>query len=180
MAEDRTYSYDVFSRLTDRWPRADDLLFTPGRGSHLPKDATERNYRLLRGYKKRAGDLLVQAALTDQYDRRSLVFPAIFSYRHYVELALKALVEDHGSYAAVPLGPKNHKLADLWQLFVKIATAFGYDCSDATISGVGKCVATVRRSRTRTRRHSGMLATCAAVHRRCRITNLISFHYMMS
>jgi hypothetical protein len=131
MAEDRTYTYDVFSRLTDRRPRADDLPFVPGHGSYLPGNPAERNFRLLRGY-KRAGDLLIQAALAGQHDQNSLVFPAIFSYRHYIELALKALVEDHGSYAAVLLGPKNHKLTDLWKLFVKIATAFGYDCSDAS------------------------------------------------
>jgi len=43
--------------------------------------ADERKYRLLQGY-KRAGDILIQNALADLYDRDSLIFPAIFNYRH--------------------------------------------------------------------------------------------------
>src|SRR6266446_2216394 len=126
MTDDRTYSYDVFSRFTERWPETGDRLLSPGRDSFLAEGAAERNYRLLRGY-KRAGDILIQNALAERYDRDSLIFPAIFNYRHYIELALKAIIEDHGAFAG-----KNHKLPELWQLFVKIAKAFGDDCSDAT------------------------------------------------
>ena len=77
------------------------------------REVDERNYRLLQGY-KRAGDILIQRALADPYDRDNLVFPAIFNYRHYIELALKAIIEEHGPFAGVSLGPKNHKLIELW------------------------------------------------------------------
>jgi hypothetical protein len=138
--EDRTYSYDVFSRFTERVPEAGDRLFVCGRDSFLAKEVDERRYRLLQGY-KRAGDILIQNALADPYDRDSLIFPAIFNYRHYIELALKAIIEEHGPFAGVSLGPKkNHKLPELWQLFVKIAAAFGYDCSDAAAVAVGGCI----------------------------------------
>ena len=99
-----------------------------------------RNYRLLQGY-KRAGDILIQPALADPYDRNNLIFPAIFNYRHYIELALKGIIEEHGCFAGVSLGSKNHKLPELWQLFVKIAAAFDYDCSnDPMALAVSACV----------------------------------------
>jgi hypothetical protein len=132
-------SYDVFSRFTERWPKAGDRLFVCGRDSFLAERADERRYRLLEGY-KRAGDILIQIALADPYDRNALVWPAIFNYRHYIELALKAIIEEHGPFAGESLGQKDHKLPELWQLFVKVAAAFGYDCSDATTAAVGRCI----------------------------------------
>jgi hypothetical protein len=69
-----------------------------------------------------------------------LVFPGLFNYRHYIELALKAIVNEHGAFAEVYLESKNHKLPDLWRLFVKIAAAFGNDCSDIATVAVGECI----------------------------------------
>ncbi|MEA2823988.1 MAG: hypothetical protein QOF03_470, partial [Alphaproteobacteria bacterium] len=86
------------------------------------------------------GDILIQNALDEPSDRNNLVFPALFNYRHYIELALKAIIEAHGSFAGVSLDSKSHKLPDLWQLFMKIATAFGNDSSDATANVVGACI----------------------------------------
>jgi hypothetical protein len=136
---DDSYSYDVFDRFTERWPEAGDRLLSPGRDTFLAKDAAERNYRLLQGY-KRAGDILIQNALTERYDCDNLVFPALFNYRHYIELALKAIIEEHGGFAGVSLGEKDHKLPELWKLFLKIALAFGNDCSDAAAIAVGGCI----------------------------------------
>jgi hypothetical protein len=133
MADDRTYS---FSRFTERWPETGDRLFSAGRDSFLAQAPTERNYRLLQGY-KRAGDILVQNARAERYDRDSLIFPALFNYRHYIELALKAIIEEHGAFAGVSLEERSHELPELWQLFLKIATAFGNDCSDAATVAVG-------------------------------------------
>ena len=134
LADDHTYSYDVFERFTERWPEAGDRLLSPGRDTFLAESADERRFRLLRGY-KRAGDILVQNALTQRYDRDSLIFPALFNYRHYIELALKAIVEEHGAFAGVALGVKNHKLPELWELFTAVAEAFGNDCSDPAAQG---------------------------------------------
>ena len=67
MSDDRTYSYNVFERITERWPKAGDRLLWPGRDTFLAEEANERNYRLLRGY-KRAGDILIQNALADRAD----------------------------------------------------------------------------------------------------------------
>ncbi len=140
MADDRAYSYDVIERFTERWPEIGDRLLSPGRDTFLAEDAFERRFRLLRGY-KRAGDVLVQTALAQRYDRDNLVFPALFNYRHYIELALKATVDEHGGFAGVTLGAKNHKLPELWGLFLAVAKAFGNDCSDHATVAVGKCIA---------------------------------------
>jgi hypothetical protein len=96
--EDRNYDYDVFSRFTERWPEAGDRLFVSGRDSFLAQAADERKYRLLQGY-KRAGDVLIQHALADVSEGDNLIWPAIFNYRHYIELALKTLVAEHGPFA---------------------------------------------------------------------------------
>jgi len=130
---------EVFERFNERWPKAGDRLLSPGRDTFLAEEADERNYRLLRGY-KRAGDILVENALADRADCKNLVFPALFNYRHYIELALKAIVDDHGAFAGVSLGQKNHKLPELWKLFLEVASAFGNDCSDAASVAVGKCI----------------------------------------
>lgn len=139
MADDQTFGSAVFERFTERWPEAGDRLLSPGRDTFLAEGADERSFRLLRGY-KRAGDVLVKAALTERYDRDNLVFPAIFNYRHYIELALKALLEEHGSFAGVALGKRNHKLPELWELFVTIAKAFGNNRMDSAAVAVGECI----------------------------------------
>ncbi|HVI68783.1 MAG TPA: hypothetical protein VM910_40385 [Bradyrhizobium sp.] len=50
-----------------------------GPGTRAPP--TSGNIDYFQGY-KRAGDILIQNALADLYDRDSLIFPAIFNYRH--------------------------------------------------------------------------------------------------
>jgi len=142
LADHQTCGSTVFERFTERWPEAGDRLLSPGRDTFLAEGADERSFRLLRGY-KRAGDVLVQRALTDRYDRDSLVFPALFNYRHYIELALKAIAEEHGAFARMALGTKNHKLPELWKLFLMIAKAFGNDCSDHAAIAVGEYISEI-------------------------------------
>jgi hypothetical protein len=139
MTDDEADSYNVFERANERWPKAGDRLLWPGRDTFLAEEADERNYRLLRGY-KRAGDILIQNALADRADCQNLVFPALFNYRHYIELALKAIIDDHGEVAGVSLGQRNHKLPELWQLFRTVSAAFGCDCSTEAAIAVGECI----------------------------------------
>lgn len=139
MSDDNAYNYKVFDRVTERWPEIGDRLLCPGRDTFLAEQADERNYRLLRGY-KRAGDILIQGALADRADCRNLIFPALFNYRHYVELALKAIVDDHGPFVGISLGQKNHRLPELWQLFCAVAAAFGCDCSEGAAVAVEECI----------------------------------------
>lgn len=139
MSDGHTDSHEIFDRFTERWPKAGDRLLAPGPDSFLAQDIAERNYRLLKGY-KRAGDILVQTALTVRYDRDNLVFPALFNYRHYIELALKSIINDHGSVAGISLNTPNHRLQNLWKIYIKIAKAFNHDCSDNATIAVGNCI----------------------------------------
>ncbi len=139
MAGEQLDRGQVFDQYNERWPEADDRLLTPGRDTDLAASAPERNFRLLRGY-KRAGDILIQQALSDRSDCRNLVFPALFNYRHYIELALKAVIEEHGSFAGVTLGSRDHRLPDLWRLFIQIAVKFHNDPADKAAVGVGLCI----------------------------------------
>ena len=67
MGDSRLDINQVFDWPNERWPKPQDRLLTPGRDTYLAKDAPERSYRLLRGY-KRAGDILIQQALSDRVD----------------------------------------------------------------------------------------------------------------
>lgn len=73
----------------------------------------------------RAGDLLVEQALTDPGVGRNILYPALFCYRQSVELYLKQLIEDFGSSAGSKRRP-NHKLIDLWNAFKLIRQDRGY------------------------------------------------------
>jgi hypothetical protein len=130
---------DVFDRFNERWPSAGDRLMSPGREIYIAKDVNERNFRLLQGY-KRAGDVLIEQALSDNYDCPGLVFPALFNYRHYIELALKDAIEKYGNFAGVSLESKDHSLPKLWQKFRKIAALFGNDPCDGAGRAVGACI----------------------------------------
>jgi len=129
----------VFDWPNERWPTPGDRLLTPGSDTYLAADGPERNFRLLRGY-KRAGDVLIQQALSDKADCNNLVFPALFNYRHYIELALKVTIEEHGPFAGVTLGSKDHRLPELWRLFLQIAIKFHNDPADAAAQAVGRCI----------------------------------------
>lgn len=133
---------DVFDRFSVRWPKLGDRLLSPSRNVYLAEAGDERNYRLLRGY-KRAGDILTESALSDRLDLPNLIFPALFNYRHYIELALKAIIEEHGAYVDVRPEKKSHKLPELWLLFLKIAAAFGNDKSNEDVVAVGNCIAEI-------------------------------------
>ena len=128
------YTYDVFDSINDRWPKLGDRLFVVGRDAMLAQDAPERTYRLTRGYKC-AGDILIQTALEDAAQRHNLVFPILFCYRHYIEIALKDIIDQ---YAPIER-KKNHDLRELWVQFTRIAETYGNDMAGAA-SVVAACV----------------------------------------
>ena len=86
MVEDRTHDNDVLECITERWPQTGDRLFAPSRTATLAHTPDERLYRLTRGY-KRAADVLVENTLCARGDQRNLIYPIVFCYRHYIELA---------------------------------------------------------------------------------------------
>ena len=66
------------------------------------------------GY-KRAGDLVAEHART-QLGQHTLVYPAVFLYRHYIELRLKEIVQGGNWLVGKPPEfPKHHNINDLWR-----------------------------------------------------------------
>lgn len=68
------------------------------------------------GY-KRAGDLVAEHAPT-QLGQHTLVYPAVFLYRHYIELRLKEIVGSSNWLVGKPpesLKKRAHNINDLWR-----------------------------------------------------------------
>lgn len=97
------------------FPDVGDHLFVPAdvrehAVREVISDPGERLYRLPSGY-MRAGDLLADRAAIDGYDGRNIIYPALYCYRHAVELYLKQSIEASGAPC------HGHDLNHLWQRF---------------------------------------------------------------
>ena len=134
---EESYHYDVLDGINERWPGTEDRLFVSSRAFTPAQSPDERLYRLTRGY-KRAGDLLVEKALGNPADQRNLIYPIVFCYRHYIQLALKGVIEDHGPVLGIYHG-KDHNLKELWELFEKICQAHSRGDSDG-LATVAACI----------------------------------------
>lgn len=64
---------------------------------------------------KDAGDRLVECAQTDKTSINFLVFPILFLYRHYLELALKETIIAATQYLEKDHDIKGHNLIQLWE-----------------------------------------------------------------
>jgi len=105
-----------------RWPKIGDKLFfeaQPAYGAFLARDSDERLHHLREGYKL-AADLLVEQAGAEAWRRRKLVYPIVFCYRHFLELTLKAVLNQYGSMGNIASDWKHHRLEDLWSDFRKL------------------------------------------------------------
>lgn len=112
----------------ERWPRKGDRIFVPGDDAWPANSVGEREYRIAEGYKM-AGDMLIENFLGNARDYDNLLYPILFCYRHFVEIRLKQIIDKHGPWTDVTLADKdrNHKLPNLWKLFVQIASVYGND-----------------------------------------------------
>ena len=137
MAEEHAYS--PFDRNNERWPTKGDRIFSAGRDARPADSIGERNYRLGKGYKL-AGDVLVGNFLGEPRDHDNLIYPILYCYRHYIEVALKEIVEDHGQWMGITLSKKDHNLRELWKLFLQIALAYHHDPSNEAAIVVSNCI----------------------------------------
>lgn len=99
-----------------RWPSLDDKAFVsspPCYGASTAEDGQERLWRLVRGYRK-AADLLVRETEISAWERRDLIYPIVFNYRHSIELAFKKLIENHGCSVGQAANFQSHNLDALW------------------------------------------------------------------
>jgi hypothetical protein len=82
--------------------------------AQLECDPGAGDYRRRKGFRLAAVRLLEEAAAADRWnDRDPLVWPALYSFRHYVELELKYLIRE---FPQLGLGvpPTTHRLRQLW------------------------------------------------------------------
>jgi hypothetical protein len=98
----------------DQDPLASYLANDDWTASRLESDPDAGDYRRRQGFGRAAALLLETAAAQEIWnDRDPLLLPALYSFRHYVELELKELGRDAVAFGAGP--PKNtHKLGQLW------------------------------------------------------------------
>jgi hypothetical protein len=94
--------------------------------ARLEHDPAAGDYRRRKGFLSAAVLLLEEAAKTPLWnDRDPLVWPALYSFRHYVELELKYLIRE---FPELGLGvpPVTHRLRKLWPSIAEgFARCFG-------------------------------------------------------
>ena len=123
---------DVLNRPF-RWPKTGDRALTQSTtidGAWLPADRLTRFALITDGY-RRAADHLVDQALRDYTERDFLVYPIVFSYRHFIELSLKYLVDSYGSYVGLEANWKTHELDPLWEAFKSMLEKHGVQSNSA-------------------------------------------------
>src|SRR5688572_11153260 len=110
---------DLLSR-DFRWPSGADKPFVSScdvdRDSIIERRPEGRIIIMIDGYKK-AGDLLVEQTVENQHWRDALLYPAIFTYRQFIELSLKYLIATYGGTVGVAPNWKDHDLQTLWEAF---------------------------------------------------------------
>ncbi len=126
------------------WPRTGNRLFVQNCWKLDAEIATfrgERIYRMKNAFKN-AADLLVIYTAENAHERRNLVWPIVFCYRQYIELALKDVIAEYGlQMLTVPkIEPnwKTHKLKDLWVSYKQI---IGSTLSETTADEIPEVLA---------------------------------------
>lgn len=128
--------------LAIRWPKPDDHPFGPAREG--------RSVRLDPGYGCgpietmaigyfEAAKLLLEACETGDGDAGRLGYPAIFLYRHYIELSLKQVIADYGPVVGIEPNWTTHDLSRLWTLYTEVGHQLGAP-ADAGDAGAGAII----------------------------------------
>lgn len=112
------------------WPKVGDRAFAqaarPVDGVNFALNGLGKSWKMMDGYKM-AGDHLVERALANFGERDRLVFPILFTYRHFIELSLKVLIDRFGPGHGVPANWNTHKLMELWGLLRATFLAHGFE-----------------------------------------------------
>lgn len=136
-----------FNALLDqplRWPKAGDRLLKGAdswdQGIEFSQDEISRNAEIWAGY-MRAGDALLETCEREPHDRHFLIYPALFSYRHGLELAMKWVIDRYGGYARdAPAVPLSHNLWHLWELCRRVIVDVGSDGENEALLAVEQVV----------------------------------------
>src|SRR5437762_2029052 len=119
MANEKVLSGDnETDDLTVYWPRLGERLFvpgSPGRDAEIAINSADKMYWMKEGFKNTA-DLLVNRIKKNPGEQRQLVWPIVFCYRQYIELALKDIIAKHGDQVKPLIEPiYKHQLGELWK-----------------------------------------------------------------
>ena len=103
------------------WPDKKKSLFSDRKDwwniARLQITSTSEGFDIYAQSYKDAGDRLVEYTQTDKTSINFLVFPILFLYRHYLELALKQIILAATKYIEKEQGDifTNHDLSKLWK-----------------------------------------------------------------
>jgi hypothetical protein len=119
---------DLLNPKPRRWPKKGDRPFRNAKdleiAAPLPDERVMREVLMIEGFMC-AGAALVDQATTERFRQNDLVYPAIYCYRHAIELWLKWLVTLYGPSAGVRLDDLDHDLWALWGRFRQVCVACG-------------------------------------------------------
>jgi hypothetical protein len=114
------------AKLEFRTPRKGDrLLHRIGdwdKGVQFADDSKSRHVFLWDGFMT-AGKVLLDDHLDNPQDQHILVYPALFNYRHGIELAMKWMLTRYGGVTADSIA--SHNLLELWRATKELADGFG-------------------------------------------------------
>jgi hypothetical protein len=132
----RPTSFDELLNFEHRWPKKGDRLLRRSddweRGVEFSKFPIDRHVHLWEGY-MRAGAGLIELCTQDGYegDRRFVIYPILFNYRHGLELAMKWIVLRFGGQGFQGI-EADHDLWKLWKRCRAIVEQYETNDDEAT------------------------------------------------
>ena len=97
-----------------------------------------RRTNMITGYKE-AGDSLVVLSLAEDWHRgHVLIYPVLFCYRQFIELSLKAQIEDFGGHAKVSIAHSGHNLRTLLKKFRTMLQVLKYNFPEEMLVAASK------------------------------------------
>lgn len=136
-------SFEEILNAEFRWPKQGDKPFVVADdqfdNANIADDRFTRLVLMMDGYKE-AADLMVAASADDQPMRDKLVFPIIFNYRQFLELALKYQIATFGPAVGIEPVWNTHFLDKLWGQFLKMLERYGTEDPDEADPVVGEII----------------------------------------
>lgn len=126
-----------------RWPVEGDVPFISSASqsddANIAAHVSTRLILMREGYKK-AADRMVLASEETPIERDYLIFPIIFNYRQYLELALKYHLAMYGYTVQINANWRTHELTVLWSEFLAMLELYGSEDPDDANPIVGKII----------------------------------------
>lgn len=136
-------SFEEVLNAQFRWPKQGDKPFVvaeePFDNANIAGDGFTRLVLMMDGYKQ-AADLMIAASVDDRPMRDVLVFPIIFNYRQFLELALKYQIATYGPTVGIEPVWNTHFLDRLWGRFLEMLERYGTEDPDEADPAVGEIV----------------------------------------